>query len=225
MAQKEIPWYRMMAASLVVMIPITAICLTDTVMSRMPNTYSYNLQSTEVLYDLTTPIDETKLVNMICDYMQMKTDVFQLKEDIEYEPADIFSPLDQELMSNIRLFENIFGLVAFFGLIWIIAVYIILIRNKGREMVMDSYRKSRKSFLVLAGILLLIRAIPPLQESFSALFAGKALPNGDMLVQIFGDSLLRQFGIMAFIISAILMILAGMVTNEVAGQRKLFKKY
>ena len=225
MAQKEIPWYRMMAASLVVMIPITAICLTDTVMSRMPNTYSYNLQSTEVLYDLTTPIDETKLVNMICDYMQMKTDVFQLKEDIEYEPADIFSPLDQELMSNIRLFENIFGLAAFFGLIWIIAVYIILIRNKGREMVMDSYRKSRKSFLVLAGILLLIRAIPPLQESFSALFAGKALPNGDMLVQIFGDSLLQQFGIMAFIISAILMILAGMVTNEVAGQRKLFKKY
>lgn len=225
LGKRKMPWLRIIAFTLIIAVPVTAICLTNTIVTRVPDIYSYNLRSTEILDDLTTAIDEDSLVALMSGYMQMKTDVFQLKENVEYEPKDLFSDLDQMLMYKFRKIENIFGALGILGLLVIIAAYIILIRMREKELLMSRFKWGCLVYAIAAVTVLLITVLAPLRSALIKMLLGRSLPDGDMLVQIFGGSLSVHLGLIALLASAVAIILMAYCTNYVAGHKKMFKKY
>ena len=110
-------WKAICAAVLVVSVPLMVILGTLNYVVRYSGVWKYDLTSSQVLTQISTQIDEDQLLNAVSSYMQHKTDSFELKEDVEYQPENVFKAVDKRYPRTRRI--PIAGLVLSFAMAYV----------------------------------------------------------------------------------------------------------
>lgn len=222
---KKIPVEQLLAIILVISIPLAAICISSNVVLRLPDVYQYNLRSTQALNKTGRVIKEEKVIKLFGDFMQGKTDDFKLKEDVSYQPENVFSKADQRAMTNLRNALNVMLVIGILSFLLTVLGYFFLIRWRKKELQRRAFKKAAALFLILTILNTAMKLVPRLRDiTWGQLFNMK-FPKRDVLVQILEKSFAFHVTLFEVLLSLILMALLGYMTWQVAGRKKLFKKF
>ncbi len=223
--RREIPIEKIMAWLLIISIPLMIICLTSNLVLRLPDTYQYNLRATQSVSQTGRMISEDKVIELFGDFMSGKTDELVLMEEVEYQPENVFHPEDEKAMTNLRNALDIILIVGLLNLGITALIYFFLIRWRKKEIHLQNYKRSIWSFALLTVANSLIKLVPPLREATWGRIFGTDFPKHDVLIQILEKSFALHVTIFDVIISTVLMAILGYVTWQVAGRKKIFKRF
>lgn len=215
---------KIMAAVLVISLPIAVIALVTNLVLRLPDIYEYSLSSSNILKNTTLAVSKDDVKKVISEYLQGKTGELKLVENTEYKPEDIFSKEDKAAMHSLKIFLNvILGIgILFFIVTAVICFFMMRWRVKG--VFMEGYKRSLWVFAILQALNVIIALMEPLWKNIYGLFMLTKFSDGDKMVMILGDAFPRQVAMFQLIIGGVIMALVGYLTWSVAGRKKLFKE-
>lgn len=216
-------WKAICAAVLVVSVPLMVILGTLNYVVRYSGVWKYDLTSSQVLTQISTQIDEDQLLNAVSSYMQHKTDSFELKEDVEYQPENVFKAVDKKAAKRIREFMDVTMVIGIIMLLLTAAAYFLLIRWRSHEIHMKRFRQSVWVYAISIIVLCLICVIPPARHLVWGLLMGTKLPADDTLVVLFGGTLGFHIAMYWLLISAVITGILTYVTWEIAGRKRMFR--
>ena len=223
--RREIPIEKILAWLLIISIPLMIICLTANLVMRLSDTYQYNLRATQSVSQTGRMISEEKLIDLFGDFMMGETDDFVLMEDVEYQPENVFNDKDQKVMTNLRDALDIILVVGLISFFVTALVYFFLIRWRKKEIHLQNYKRSIWSFVILTIINSMIKLVPALRDATWGRVFGTDFPKRNVLIQILEKSFALHVTIFDIIISTVLMAILGYVTWQVAGRKKIFKRF
>lgn len=210
---------------LMICMPVMIISIAFNVSMRSSATYDFNFSSSEILSQMTISIDQTELSNLFGDYMSHKTDTFQMKQNVEYNPQDVFSKEDQVYIHNIRKITDIVAAVGLPATVITILAYWLLIRWRRREVIRKYFIRGAWIFGVMTAVFSLCKLITPLYEKIIRPVKGSGFEAGDALVTILGAGIQRTELLFELVISLVLFAVMAYITHEVAGRKKIFSGF
>ena len=206
-------------------LPVMIISVSFNIAMRSSATYDYNFSSTEILSKMTVSIDQKELADLFGDYMKHRTDTFQLKQNVEYNPQDVFSEKDQAYMHNIRKITDIVAMAGIPATVVTVFAYWLLIRWRRREVIRSFFIRGAWIFVVMTAVLSLCKFITPLYKVIIEPVKGTGVEAGDALITIFGAGFHRTELMFELIISLIFFGVMAYITHEVAGRKKIFSGF
>ena len=217
--------YKRVANVIVFSVPIAVICLVANVIMRMKDVYSYSLSASGIIGATTVSTSEDELLGLITNFMTGKTDEFALMENSEFDPEQIFSALDQQAMTDARHVLDIMLIIGVVMLVLSVVAYWLLIRWRVREIFMKRFKVCVGVFAVLEILNILTVCIAPLRAATWGLLIPMEFPDGDNLVLLLSDAFPRQVVMFEAIAGVFAMLLLGYLTWNVAGRRKMFRRF
>lgn len=217
--------YKRVANVIVFSVPIAVICLVANVIMRMKDVYSYSLSASGIIGATTVSTSEDELLGLITNFMTGKTDEFALMENSEFDPEQIFSALDQQAMMGARHVLDIMLMIGMVMLVLSVVAYWLLIRWRVREIFMKRFKVCVGVFAVLEILNILTVCIAPLRAATWGLLIPTEFPDGDNLVLLLSDAFPRQVIMFEVIAGVFAMLLIGYLTWNVAGRRKMFRRF
>ena len=159
LTKKAFPWHKAAVPVLVFFLPIFVLLAADNLVFRLPDMYNYHMLDTEILNEKMVSAGEGDVARMISGYMTHRTDEFQMKEDLEYLPDDLFTKADGEMAARMRQALDIKGLLAAAAMVFAAACIAVLWKLKERDRILRAFYYSLPVFLVFgiinaAGLLL-----------------------------------------------------------------------
>lgn len=222
--RKSVPWAKIMAPLLIVMIPVAVMYAGDNVLLRTTALYNYHLNSTEVLSEEMVYAENEDVAKLFSDYMMGKTDEFRMKEDLEYMPQELFNEKDALTVNNIRDTLDKEAYAAGIILILILGIYIYLCRKKEKDLLLRNYFYSIIGFAVLGIIDTLTVAVRPLRQVIHGDLSSFNFPKDDLLIKIMDTSFMWRYSLFSMLIAAIMMGIGLYITLAVAGRHHMFRR-
>ncbi len=217
--------YSRVASVIVVSVPLAVVCLVMNIIMRMKDVYSYSLSASGIIGKTTISTSEEEILALITNFMNGKTDEFALMENSPYDPEQIFSALDQQVMTDTRAFLHIVLVIGLIALAVSAIAYFLLIRWRVKEIFMKRFKISVVVFAVLEVFNILTVCIEPVRKAVYGSIIPMDLPDGDNLALLLGEAFPRQVIMFETIAGVAAMALIGYLTWYVAGRRKMFRRF
>jgi Protein of unknown function (DUF1461) len=224
LTKKSVPWARILAPVLIVAIPLFVIMAADNTLMRLPDLYKYHFLSTEILNERMVAADEDKVAQLMSDYLIHKTDNFQMKEDLEYMPANLFTNSDGAIMSDLRSLLDTQAIVGFGMLLLSVLLIIFIIRQKEKDLLLKSFYFSLPAFVLMKTIEVVLMMFGPLRNRVFGIPTPATTGEGDLLPALLDGTFFRLLAIAEVAISLILMGLIYYVILNLSGRKTTFRR-
>lgn len=216
---------KFLASIIVISLPLMIFCLSANLIMRMDDIYEYNMDASGIMNNTNLSTSKEDVVGSITKFMQHRTDDFSLMENVEYEPQQLYSEKDRGAMLQTR---HLLDVMLAIGVLMFVAsaiAYFFLIRWRVRDIFMKRFKLTFVIFLIMEAANILIVSIQPLRKFVFGSFIEMDFPDDDNLVYLLSDSFPMQIAVFEAIIGIILMLILTYITWQVAGRRKMFKRF
>lgn len=218
-----IPWNDIGAAIFMAILPIMIILIAGNVVVRSETFYSYYVSKTEVVKEIPYEIENQDVSETFGKFMMHKTSEFQLKENSEYMPQQVFNERDAKVMHSIRTIADVLLIVGIVLFVACFAIGFYLCRQGEKKILYESFINSWVWFAVLLLANGVIYFVPAVRELIFKEMYGVRFPPGDVLIQIFETKLPTYFGVALILASIVLAAAVFYVMNKFVKKQKMFK--
>ena len=222
--KKKINVHRLISLLLLLTIPVFCLGISGGVLTRAADVYQYNLKSTQAVSNGSYFVDEDKLIELMGDFMNGKTDTFALLEEVEYEPENVFTAQDEKVMTQYRQVCRNALLAGIIGAVLTALVYGLLIRWKEKDLMRWIMGLSGVSLFALGALQVTALVYGPARRFVYGRSIDLALPEKDYLAQLVDQSFAVQLSVMISIMAVIIYLVMIYLTFRLAGKRNVFKR-
>lgn len=222
--RKKVNVHRLISLLLLITIPVFCIGVASGVLTRSADVYQYNLKSTQAVSNGTYFVSEDALIELLGDFMSGKTDTFALKEEVEYEPENVFTEKDEAVMKQYRHVCRRALAAGIGGAVLTALIFGLLIRWKEKDLMRWIMGLSAGSLLLFGGLHVLALVYGPARSFIYGRWIDFALPEKDYLVQLVDNSFAVQLAVMTCLAAAIFYLLLLYGTFRLAGRHNVFKR-
>ncbi len=220
--KKRTPWTQILAPILIITIPVCVMMITDNTLMRLPDLYKYHLLSSEILSERMITADENKVAQLISDYMLHKTGKFQMKEDLEYMPDDLFTTSDGQMMHHIRDLVDIELMVGFLSLIVTIAIITYLVRRREKDLLLKSFYLCLPIFVIMQIVDVFVLMFRPIRNRVFGI--PKADDAVNLLPALLNHSYFRLLTLAEVALSVLLLGLIYYLVLNLSGRKSMFRR-
>lgn len=224
LTKRSIPWTRILAPILFISIPLFVIMTVDNTLLRLPDLYKYHFLSSEVLRDRMVAAEENDVSQLISDYLIHKTDQFQMKEDLEYLPADLFTKADGSMMQGLRSLLDTQAIVGVVMLLITVLLIIFMIRQKERDLLLKSFYYTLPIFALIKIIEVALMVFGPLRNRVFGIPSMETSNPEDLIPALLDNSFFRSLAIAESVMSLIFMGVVYFIILNLAGRKTTFRR-
>ncbi len=223
-SKKKINVHRLVSLVLLLSIPLFCLGISSGVLSRAADVYQYNLKSTQAVSNGTYFVDEDELVELMGNFMSGKTDRFELMEDVEYEPENVFTKQDEKVMLQYRqvsrntLYTGIGGAVLTAVILGLLAYW------KEKDLMRRIIGMSGLMLLFFGTLHVLALVFGPFRELTYGRLIDFSLPEKDYLLQLVDQSFAVQLAVMTCVAAVVIYLILVYVTFRFAARHNVFKR-
>lgn len=222
--KKKVNVHRLISLLLLISIPVFCIGIASGVLTRSADVYQYNLKSTQAVSNGTYFVSEDALIELLGDFMSGKTDTFALKEEVEYEPENVFTAQDEEVMTQYRQVCRTALAAGIGGAVLSLIIYVLLVRWKEKDLMRRIMGMSGVSLFLFGGLHVLTLVYGPVRRVVYGRWIDFSLPEKDYLVQLVDNSFAVQLAVMTCVAAVIFYLILLYITFRLAGKRNVFKR-
>lgn len=219
---------KLLTVILVIVIPIMSIISSFVLICRTPDYYAKEFTKLKVVGNIGLSVSETEIAQMIVDYLNGKTEKFEMIAEINGEEKNIFNAKEQRHMKDVKGLVGFATILLMILLIGVIAIYYYLLEDKERQLIRVAYSGSA----VFYGVILVLLGIVSLVDFnagftvFHELFFRNELwildPSKDVLLMLMPLQFFIDALKISLIISAIIMAAGGILTWRVTKVKGMF---
>lgn len=210
-----------LARILLVTLPVMAVCISANLMMRVSDTYQYALSASQALDTSVFTVDEDELVNLFGDYMQHKTNHFSLKEDVTYQPQDVFTKQDKDSMARLRILLDLSLTAGICALLISALCYWFLLRWRKKVLLMEYMQKSFFTFLILAALCAVLQAVTAIRNMTWGRILDFKTDGSDLLGLVLNARFFHQVTVFDLIGAFAIFGVVAYLTWEMAGNKKM----
>ena len=222
--KKRVNVHRLISLLLLITIPVFCIGVASGVLTRSADVYQYNLKSTQAVSSGTYFVSEDALIELLGDFMSGKTDTFALKEEVEYEPENVFTEKDETVMKQYRQVCRRALAAGIGGAVLSLIIYVLLVRWKEKDLMRRIMGMSGVSLFLFGGLHVLTLVYGPVRRAVYGRWIDFSLPEKDYLVQLVDNSFAVQLAVMTCVAAVIFYLILLYITFRMAGKRNVFKR-
>ena len=223
--KREIDIQKFLANLIVIFLPIMIFCLSANIVLRLGEVYEFSLNSSEIMENTTIATTKDDVVGTFSSFMQHRMPELTLMENVEYEPQDIFSPLDKKAMAGLRSLLDVLLAIGAIAFLVTLVSYFFLIRWRVKAVFMKRFKIAALVLLIIEVVNAVINLVPALRTAVYGGVFGRKFPDGDNLILLLSDQFPFQVTMFEIIVGGILLALMTYITWSVAGRRKYFKRF
>lgn len=149
---------------LIISLPVSAICLSNSLTSAMPDLYQYELKSTEALGDIYIEKTEDEVGQIFSDFMMGKTEKFQIQYQFGDNIDNLFTYDEQKTMDKFRDVNRLTFFIGLDTLLICLLSYVLLYKQNLKPLLRRTFMKAAIVFAVLAGVLFISTFIAPVMD-------------------------------------------------------------
>jgi hypothetical protein len=224
LTKKSVPWTRILAPILLISIPLFVIIAVDNTLLRLPDLYEYHFLSSETLDERMIAADEDAVSKLMSDYLLHKTDQFQMKEDLEYMPADVFTKADGAMMQMLRTFLDTQAMIGVFMLLITIILIVFLLRRKERDLLLQSFYYSLPVFALMKIIEVVLMVFGSLRYRVCGIPTVEMVDSEDLIPALLNNGYFRSLAIAEFALSIVLLGVIYFIMLTLAGRKTTFRR-
>jgi len=220
LTKKRTPWARILAPILIVAIPVLVMMAASNTLMRLPDVYKYHLLSSEVLSERMISADETDVSKLISNYMVHKTDTFQMKENLDYMPDNLFTKADGDIMFGIRRMTDLQLVLGLAMMVLAAAVIVYLVRKREKDILLRDFYLCLPvyAFLQIANAVILL--FSPIRNRVFGIVADKG--DGNLLPAILDGSYFRLLVLTELVLSLVFLGLIYYLVLNLSGRKTTF---
>lgn len=224
LTKKAIPWHRLILPILALAIPVFVVLAANNLVLRLPDLYNYHFLNTRILDERMVSADEGDVANLVSEYLTGRTDRFQMKEDLEYLPAELFTEADGEMMARYKAALDIEAASAAVCLILSAALIGMLIRIKKRDLILRAFAFSVPVYA--AGVLTngIAFVSGSLRETVYGIAALPVEGADDLLPVLLPDRFFQLAGVAGTAASLIFLGLVYYLVLMLSGRKTIFRR-
>ena len=207
---------------LAVMLPVAVMCLSETGVWRVSDTYEYSLKESEILNKMHLDVSEEHVARTFTGYVNGKTDEFQIIEKTGAVETELFTEEDEQSMSVIRDYAKYLLWAGIIALIIAIAAYAVLRIKTKKITVKDGFRAALAVFICMQAANLVIRLIDPARNAVFGWLFDFPDTEGDLLTGIMKGSLPEQFAVFQTIAAVVAMLILWYISSRLTRPEKIF---
>jgi cbb3-type cytochrome oxidase subunit 3 len=224
LTKKSVPWSRILAPVLLVTIPLFVIMVADNTILRLSDLYKYHFLSSEILGEKMVAVDEDDVSQLMSDYFLHKTDRFQIKEDLEYMPADVFTKADGTMIRELRSLLDAQAIVGLFMLLVTVLLIIFLLRQKERDLLLQSFYYSLPVFALMKIIEVALMLFGPLRNRVFGIPTVEAANADDLIPALLDNSFFQSLVVAESALSLIFLGVIYYIILNLAGRKTTFRR-
>jgi hypothetical protein len=224
LTKKSIPWARILAPILLISIPLFVIMAVDNTLMRLPDVYKYHFLSSEVLNERMVAASEEDVAQLISDFLIYKTDKFQMKEDLEYMPADVFTQADGAMIRDLRSMLDIQAIVGIAMLLLTVLMISFYVHQKERELLLKCFYFSLPIFGLIKIIEIVLMLFDPLRNRVFGIPTVEAQASDDLIPALLDGSFFKSMAIAETVMSLILLGVIYYIILNLAGRKTTFRR-
>jgi hypothetical protein len=224
LTKKSIPWARILAPILLISIPLFVIMAVDNSLMRLPDVYKYHFLSSEILNERMVAASEDDVAQLMSDFLMHKTDKFQMKEDLEYMPADVFTKSDGAMIRGLRSMLDVQAIVGLGMLLLTVLMVIYIIRQKERDLLLQSFYYSLPVFALIKIIEITIMVFSPLRNRVFGIPSNNSAASEDLIPALLDNSFFRSLAIAESVLSLILLGVVYYIILNLSGRKTTFRR-
>jgi len=224
LTKKSTPWARILAPILIVAIPLLVIMTVDNGLMRLPDLYKYHLLSNDILGERMVAADSNDVSQLMSDYLLHKTDRFQMKEDLEYMPADVFTKADGGMMESLRTLLDLQAMVGIGALIVAVVLTVFIIRRKERDLLLHTFYYSLPAFVIMKAIGIGLMMFGASRFRVFGIPAVDAAATEDLIPAILNGSFFRFLAMVEIAGSLVLLGLIYYLVLNLSGRKTTFRR-
>jgi len=207
---------------LVISVPVSIICLTNNLTTRMPDLYQYELKSTEVLKDLSVEKNEDEMGQFLSEFMLGKTQKFQ----IEYQSGDntdnLFTPEEQKTMEKYKSMSNAILFTGLVALFFSLVSYFLLYKQNLKILLRRTFSRAAILLAALIGTITLATFFSPLIKIQYAFLFDYEIKSFLALPKLLPKSFFVHSAVTTVGLSIIVMVILWYFTWKITKQRRIF---
>ena len=207
---------------LAVMLPVAVMCLSETGVWRVSDTYEYSLKESEILNKMHLDVSEEDVARTFTGYVNGKTDEFQIIEKTGAVETELFTEEDEQSMSVIRDYAKYLLWAGIIALIIAIAAYAVLRIKTKKITVRAGFRAALTVFICMQAANLVIRLIDPARNAVFGWLFDFPDTEGDLLTGIMKGSLPEQFAVFQTITAVVAMLILWYISSRLTRPEKIF---
>ena len=207
---------------LAVLLPTAVICLSETGVWRVSDTYEYSLKESEILNKTHLNVSEEDVSHTFTRYVNGKTDDFKLTEKTGTVEHELFTEEDERSMSVIRDYARYLLYAGVIALVIAIAAYAVLRIKTKKTTVRTGFRAALAVFICMQAANLLIRLIDPARNAVFGWLFDFPDEEGDLLTGIMEGSLPEQFAVFQTITAVVIMLILWYISSRITRPEKIF---
>ncbi len=224
LTKKSVPWARILAPILLFTIPLFVIMAVDNTLLRLPDVYEYHFLSSEILNERMVAADEDDVSQLMSDFLLHKTDQFQMKEDLEYMPADLFTNADGVMIRGLRSLLDTQAIVGVFMLLITVLMILFLLRKKEKDLLLKTFYFSLPFFIMMKIIEVAMMVFSPLRNRVFGIPTVENAGVEDLIPALLDSSFFRSLAIAEFILSLVLLGVVYYIILTIAGRKTTFRR-
>jgi hypothetical protein len=224
LTKKSIPWAKILAPFLIVAIPLLVIMTVDNGLMRLPDMYKYHLLSNDILGERMVSADEDEVAQLMSDYLLHKTDRFQMKEDLEYMPAEVFTKADGEMMESLRSLLDVQAIIGVVTLLLAALLIIFIVKKKERDLLLQSFYYSLPAFVIMEAIGIGLMMFGTTRFRVFGIPAADAANAEDMIPAILDTAFFRFLAMAEIVGSLVLLGLIYYLILNLSGRKTTFRR-
>ncbi len=207
---------------LVISIPISIICLTNNLTTRMPDLYQYELKSTETLKDLSVEKNEDEMGQFFSEFMMGKTQKFQIEYQFGDNTDTLFTQDEQNTMKKFKSLSNTILFTGLVALFFSFVSYVLLYKQNLKILLRRTFLKATVLFAASIGGITLATLFSPLIKMQYAFLFDYELKSFLALPKLLPKSFFIHSALATVVLSIIVMAILWYFTWKITKQRRIF---
>ncbi len=224
LTKKRIPWTRILAPILLITIPLFVIMAVDNTLLRLPDVYKYHFLSSEILGDRMVAADEDDVSQLMSDYLLHKTDQFQMKEDLEYMPSDVFTKADGTMMQTLRTLLDTQAIIGLFMLLVTIILIVFILRHKEKDLLLHSFYYSLPIFVLMKIMEVVLMVFGSLRYRVFGIPPVEMANLEDLIPALLDNGFFQSLAIAEFVLSVVVLGVVYFIILNLAGRKTTFRR-
>lgn len=207
---------------MIIMLPLSIICLVDNGVYRVSDTYRYNFNDTEVISQEGLNVDVYDMAHAFSGYLMGKQDKFHLTEKTGDNKIELFSENAANTMRNLKFLLDIMLIAGIACLLLTVAAFVFLIIKGMKEKMRRWFNKAPIVFLVLLIFNFMAQLFIPLRNAMFGWMYHYDFDANELFVVIMKGSIIRQFSIFEGIASAVILAICWYIARMLTKPRRIF---
>lgn len=207
---------------LLISIPITTICISNNLTTRMPDIYQFEFKASQNMDSISIEKNEDQMGEFFSEFMFGKIDVFQIEYKVGENRDVLFTENEIESMNRFRKLENVVLIVAIVSFIVSLTCYILLYKQNLKKYLRETFIKALFFYTAISGILLALTFIKPVVQFYYNYIFNYEIKEFLVLPQLFSISLIFKMMLTTIAVSLVIMLILWYITWGITKPRRIF---